>query len=88
MCNKRRESVSANATNFKRKPVNEWKIEDVAEWLDSLDLSEYRSRFMQSNIAGAQLLTCDRTLFTQLGVTRIAHRQLIEQSLKSFTTPS
>lgn len=68
--------------------MNEWKIEDVAEWLDSLDLSEYRSRFMQSNIAGAQLLTCDRTLFTQLGVTRIAHRQLIEQSLKSFTTPS
>ena len=40
-----------------------------------------------SNVTGAQLVDFTRVKFTNLGVTRIAHRQVMEQSLKTAINP-
>lgn len=61
-----------------------WSVADVCDWLDSLYLSEYKRGFSRSNVDGRRLSNCDRTQFTQLGVTRIAHRIAMENSLKQF----
>ncbi|VDK57620.1 unnamed protein product [Anisakis simplex] len=69
---------------FERKDIWNWTAENVAAWLDSLNLTEYRRGFLDSGVTGKQLLDFDRSDFTRLGVTRIAHRQLIERSIKAL----
>uniref|UniRef100_A0A914I5U7 Uncharacterized protein n=1 Tax=Globodera rostochiensis TaxID=31243 RepID=A0A914I5U7_GLORO len=67
---------------FRQKPVESWDFGNVAEWLASLELHGYASAFGQ--ISGTDLLQFDRAQYTALGVTRIAHRQTMVQSLRSF----
>lgn len=69
---------------FNQKPLIRWTVDDVSDWLDSLYLSEYKHRFARSKVNGSELLKFDRSSYTQLGVTRIAHRITIENSLKKF----
>uniref|UniRef100_A0A0N5A3U9 ANK_REP_REGION domain-containing protein n=1 Tax=Parastrongyloides trichosuri TaxID=131310 RepID=A0A0N5A3U9_PARTI len=57
-------------------PIN-WTAMDVIDWLSSIRMSEYSKNFQKHNIRGADLIMFDRARFTQLGVTRIAHRQYI-----------
>lgn len=70
--------------NLSLKSVLDWTTEDVIAWLCTLGLGEHSLKFRQYKVSGRHLLSCDRALFTQLGVTRIAHRQRIERSLKNF----
>ncbi|KAE9550115.1 hypothetical protein FO519_006675 [Halicephalobus sp. NKZ332] len=72
--------------DFRIKDLISWTIHDVVAWLQYLDLDEYQHAFIQREISGADLLNFDRTKFTQLGVTRISHRQCMEQSLRSFSS--
>ncbi len=65
-------------------PVTKWSVDDVCHWLDCLYLSEYKRRFAAANIDGQSLLRFDRAAFTRLGVTRIAHRITMENSLKKM----
>uniref|UniRef100_A0A183CMW3 SAM domain-containing protein n=1 Tax=Globodera pallida TaxID=36090 RepID=A0A183CMW3_GLOPA len=67
---------------FRQKPVESWDFGNVAEWLASLELHGYASAF--GHISGTDLLQFDRAQYTALGVTRIAHRQTMVQSLRSF----
>lgn len=70
--------------NFVDKQVGNWTTDDIVAWLKTLGLSEHSRKFQQFRINGAHLLSFDRSFLTQLGVTRIGHRQLIERSLKSL----
>lgn len=70
--------------NFIDKKVPKWTTDDIVAWLKTLGLSEHSQKFQQFRINGPHLLSFDRALLTQLGVTRIAHRRLIERSLKSL----
>uniref|UniRef100_A0A0N5C4Q7 PDZ domain-containing protein n=1 Tax=Strongyloides papillosus TaxID=174720 RepID=A0A0N5C4Q7_STREA len=71
---------------YKNKDLINWTVMDVIDWLTSIRMSEYSKNFQKRNIRGADLMIFDRTKFTQLGVTRIAHRQCMEQSLRSFNS--
>ncbi|VBB26186.1 unnamed protein product [Acanthocheilonema viteae] len=75
---------SSISNNFVDKQVANWTTDDIVAWLKTLGLSEHSRKFQQFQISGAHLLSFDRSLLTQLGVTRIGHRQLIERSLKSL----
>ncbi|KAL3098410.1 hypothetical protein niasHS_003763 [Heterodera schachtii] len=77
---------SLSAGTFKKKLVENWDFEDVAEWLASLGMGEYAKAFGRTT--GRELLRFDRTRFTALGVTRIGHRQTMERSLQSFSRRS
>ncbi|UMM18066.1 hypothetical protein L5515_014307 [Caenorhabditis briggsae] len=71
-------------SSFEHKKVDVWTVEDVIGWLSSLHLSEYSPAFRNQRIDGRCLRQCDRSRFTQLGVTRIAHRQIIEAALRGI----
>uniref|UniRef100_A0A7E4VB83 ANK_REP_REGION domain-containing protein n=1 Tax=Panagrellus redivivus TaxID=6233 RepID=A0A7E4VB83_PANRE len=73
-----------NNLNFRDKELSAWSIDDVMDWLAHLELSEYRPVFAERRIRGSDLVTFDRTKYTQLGVTRIAHRQCMEQYIRSL----
>uniref|UniRef100_A0AC35U778 PDZ domain-containing protein n=1 Tax=Rhabditophanes sp. KR3021 TaxID=114890 RepID=A0AC35U778_9BILA len=74
------------ANDYRNKDLLNWTVMDVIDWLSSIRMQEYGNNFQKSRIRGADLLLFDRTKFTQLGVTRIAHRQCMELSLKKFQT--
>ncbi|GMT13608.1 hypothetical protein PFISCL1PPCAC_4905 [Pristionchus fissidentatus] len=77
-------SSSATAV-FDGKSVSEWTVRDVRCWLASLGLlEEYGSAFTRAKVDGHSLHKFDRALYTSLGVTRIAHRQKMENSIKNF----
>ncbi|VDK85723.1 unnamed protein product, partial [Onchocerca ochengi] len=80
----RNHTTSLISNNFVDKQVSNWTTDDIVAWLKTLGLSEHSRKFRQFRINGAHLLSFDRSLLTQLGVTRIGHRQLIERSLKSL----
>ncbi|CAD5211232.1 unnamed protein product [Bursaphelenchus okinawaensis] len=67
---------------FDQKDLSQWTCDDVLDWLHSLGLKEYMVPFSKQRISGQHLIRFDRSKFTQLGVTRIAHRQAMEQSLR------
>ena len=77
---------AADGRSFERKEIVSWSPVDVLHWLDSLGLDEYRDAFRSRRVSGVALSKFDRTAFTQLGVTRIAHRQKMESSIRSFLT--
>ncbi|CAJ0587098.1 unnamed protein product, partial [Mesorhabditis spiculigera] len=55
---------------------------------DPKELSEYVAMWSRAGVDGRALHRMDRSQFTQLGVTRIAHRQRIEASIRHFLKPS
>ena len=76
--------ADADGSSFDRKGVIDWSCADVLAWLDWLGLSEYRDAFRSRGVDGRTLRRFDRAAFTQLGVTRIAHRQQMESSIRTF----
>ncbi|CAA88324.1 Protein shank [Caenorhabditis elegans] len=76
--------IRCSEISFEHKKVDVWSVDDVIGWLSSLHLSEYTPAFRSQRINGRCLRQCDRSRFTQLGVTRIAHRQIIESALRGL----
>lgn len=67
---------------FKQKSLDQWTQRDVADWLESLFLQEYRTNFQGIN--GARLLQMNQNDFIALGVKQVGHRVNMERSLKRF----
>lgn len=61
-----------------------WNKYDVADWLDSLNLSEHRESFLHNEIEGSHLPALTKEDYVELGVTRVGHRMNIERALKHF----
>lgn len=56
----------------------------MLNWLNTIGLGEYAANFAARNVLGAELSRFDRAGFTQLGVTRVRHRQTMEASLREY----
>ncbi|XP_078275730.1 SH3 and multiple ankyrin repeat domains protein 3 isoform X1 [Rhinoraja longicauda] len=69
---------------FCQKPMVMWNKYDVADWLDSLNLSEHRESFLHNEIEGSHLPALTKEDYVELGVTRVGHRMNIERALKHF----
>lgn len=67
---------------FATKPVVMWNKQDVADWLESLNLGEHRDAFMENDIEGSHLPNLQKEDLIDLGVTRVGHRMNIERALK------
>ncbi|XP_035381373.1 SH3 and multiple ankyrin repeat domains protein 2 isoform X1 [Electrophorus electricus] len=73
---------AASNKPFASKPVPLWTKHDVADWLESLNLSEHRDAFMDNEIEGSHLPSLQKEDLIDLGVTRVGHRMNIERALK------
>lgn len=81
------ELMTATTTNrrFPHKPLQEWTLNDTADWLDSIFLNEYKSTFMQRKMDGPSLMRVNNETLLNMGVSRLGHRLNIEKSLKYYS---
>uniref|UniRef100_H3B529 Diacylglycerol kinase n=1 Tax=Latimeria chalumnae TaxID=7897 RepID=H3B529_LATCH len=65
-------------------PVEKWGTEEVAAWLESLGLSEYKSIFIRHDIQGPELTLLERRDLKFLGITKVGHMKRILQGIKDI----
>ncbi|KAM9470293.1 SH3 and multiple ankyrin repeat domains protein 2b [Clarias gariepinus] len=73
---------AASGKPFASKAVLSWTKQDVADWLESLNLAEHRDAFLENDIEGTHLPSLQKQDLIDLGVTRVGHRMNIERALK------
>ncbi|KAF2428754.1 Pkinase-domain-containing protein [Tothia fuscella] len=66
--------------------IRNWDEERVAEWLRSINCSQYVSLFIDNNITGANLMDLDRSDLREIGVTKVGDQIRIASQAKNFRT--
>ncbi|TEA36581.1 hypothetical protein DBR06_SOUSAS11210042, partial [Sousa chinensis] len=64
--------------------VHEWSVQQVSQWLMSLNLEQYVSEFSAQNITGEQLLQLDGNKLKALGMTSSQDRAVVKKKLKEM----
>ena len=64
--------------------VQLWGNEEVAAWLESLQLNEYREDFIRHDIRGPELLTLERRDLKELGIHKVGHIKRIQQAIREI----
>ncbi|KAJ7310345.1 hypothetical protein JRQ81_007254 [Phrynocephalus forsythii] len=67
-------------------PVENWGPEDVAAWLEALDLGEYKELFMRHDIQGSELVLLERRDLKDLGISKVGHLKRILQGIKDASS--
>lgn len=67
---------------FLSKPLSSWQCLDVLDWLDSIQMAQYKKSFQQHCIDGKKLGGLQRNDYIQLGVTQVSHRMTMERGIK------
>ncbi|KAG8144734.1 hypothetical protein E2320_013182 [Naja naja] len=63
-------------------PVDSWGSEEVAAWLEALDLGEYKELFVRHDIQGSELILLERRDLKELGISKVGHVKRILQGIK------
>jgi mitogen-activated protein kinase kinase kinase len=63
-----------------------WDEERVAEWLRSINCSQYVSVFFKNNITGPNLMELDAASLKEMGILKMGDRKRIEAQAKKFRT--
>lgn len=61
--------------------VHLWGNDEVAAWLESLQLEDYRDDFIRHDIRGSELLTLERRDLKELGIHKVGHIKRIQQAI-------
>ncbi|XP_064595523.1 SH3 and multiple ankyrin repeat domains protein 3-like [Liolophura sinensis] len=77
-------SSKVQSKPFSSKAVDLWNCVDVLDWLESLNMLQYRSSFASHSIDGKRLVELSRNDYIELGVTQVGHRMNIERSIKKL----
>ncbi|XP_068813165.1 diacylglycerol kinase kappa isoform X3 [Struthio camelus] len=67
-------------------PADKWGSEEVAAWLESLGLGEYRDIFVRHDIQGSELILLERRDLKDLGITKVGHMKRILQAIKELSS--
>ncbi|XP_075145113.1 diacylglycerol kinase eta isoform X2 [Haematobia irritans] len=67
-----------------REAVNNWSVNEVVTWLETMQLSEYVDSFLRNDIRGKELLTLGRRDLKDLGVIKVGHVKRILQAIKDM----
>uniref|UniRef100_UPI000E560D34 diacylglycerol kinase eta n=1 Tax=Urocitellus parryii TaxID=9999 RepID=UPI000E560D34 len=78
----KKEKVQKQKTSTQ--PVQKWGTEEVAAWLDLLNLGEYKEIFIRHDIRGAELLHLERRDLKDLGIPKVGHVKRILQGIKEL----
>ena len=69
--------------------MSQWDVEDVLQWLSSMNLHKYSFKFRSESVDGAKLKSMKRNDFISLGIKDVKDRMNIERSLmKASKSPS
>lgn len=64
--------------------VRNWTDTEVGDWLDSLQLGEYKLHFIQHDVQGPELLRLQRRDLKDLGIKKVGHLKRILQSIEDL----
>ncbi|KAM8982319.1 neurabin-1 isoform 5-T5 [Sarcophilus harrisii] len=78
------EGQSPKHSQGQGRAVREWSVQQVAQWLRSLNLEQYVAEFSTQSVSGEQLLQLDGSKLKALGVTSSQDRALIKKQLKDM----
>merc|ERR1712054_245636 len=70
---------------IKQKEATFWTKQEVATWLQFIDLTEYKRTFLDNCITGQELVDLDNQDLAMLGVRTLGHRKRILKQVKSLT---
>ncbi|KAK2720132.1 hypothetical protein QYM36_004140 [Artemia franciscana] len=76
--------VNFNRGYYMKKRIQQWSVQDVCDWIDSLSLSEYKASFSSYNVSGDKLVHLTSEDLNQIGVKNLSHRLTIEKSLTRY----
>uniref|UniRef100_A0A8D1G7G7 Diacylglycerol kinase n=1 Tax=Sus scrofa TaxID=9823 RepID=A0A8D1G7G7_PIG len=77
-------AIPAKLRGFCSLVVQKWGTEEVAAWLDLLNLGEYKEIFIRHDIRGAELLHLERRDLKDLGIPKVGHVKRILQGIKEL----
>ncbi|XP_047125797.1 SH3 and multiple ankyrin repeat domains protein 2 isoform X1 [Hydra vulgaris] len=66
------------------KHFKEWTVNDVGDWLDYLNLSQYKKTFSDNDIMGNHLSDLTKDELRELGVDKLGHRKTIDDAIKKL----
>ena len=69
---------------FDKKPIANWVISDIRDWLDSLECGGYGELFDTEQITGKELKDMEEADLIRIGIKPLGHRKKILRSLISF----
>ncbi|XP_034258425.1 neurabin-1 isoform X2 [Pantherophis guttatus] len=75
---------SPKHSQFPNRGVSEWSVQQVSNWLKSLNLEHYISEFTAHNINGECLLQLDGSKLKFLGMTSSQERAVIKKKIKEM----
>jgi len=64
--------------------IEEWTAEDIAKYLDSIDLGDYKPLFVNHGITGPALVAMREHDFAALGITTPLHRVKLEREIRKI----
>ena len=62
--------------------VGDWSVDEVCNWLDTVDLCKHCASFRVENVNGARLRTLERSELIELGLTDVHDRMQFERALR------
>ncbi|VDO65391.1 unnamed protein product [Haemonchus placei] len=80
----RRAKEKIKEASWKRKPVEDWALDDVLLWLQACSLDDVASLLIGYDLRGTDLLTWDHDCLSQLGVTNLSVREKILRELTAI----
>lgn len=70
---------------YKSKPLEEWEIEDVSQWLKDIGLGEHVESFAENEIVGEHLIDLSKDELKELGVKKIGHQKTFNSKLSQIS---
>ena len=74
-------SKATEQQGSKSKPLVEWTVNDVSNWLRSMSMDEYVQTFHDNQIQGVHLTEMTKEDFKELGVLPMGHRLTMANSV-------
>ncbi|XP_067143184.1 diacylglycerol kinase delta isoform X2 [Centruroides vittatus] len=66
--------------------ISSWGTEEVALWLENIQMAEYKENFIKHDIRGSELLHLERRDLKELGVTKVGHIKRLLQAIRDITS--
>ena len=63
------------------KPYPEWTCDEVGEWLDFINMGQYKESFLENDIQGMHLSELGKEDLSELGVKKLGHRLTIDDAI-------
>ena len=77
-------TTASKAISLEKEVRKHWGVAEVGNWLDNLQLSEYKESFASNDIQGSELLALERRDLKELGVTKIGHIKRLQSAIKDI----